>query len=146
MKSILKISLVLAIFLAIPAYGIDILHKGVKINGKRLAETKFLITRAELDSFNETKEKLKASDKIIKEKEIKISAYQEALMIMVKLLASVETTANKIKDKAIESTKDTKKVLKQNKRLRKQNNLWEDIGKAALIFGIARGVKLDFKF
>ncbi len=140
----LKIKLIslfifLAMFIALPAAAIQILHAGVKINKTPLATESYLITREELNGFLEAAEDLKAANAIIVVNKDLINGYKATVEILIANLTKATDKMLVFADKLEKAADDKDELIKANSKLARKahrNNLL-----STLLLGIGMGIK-----
>jgi len=129
----------LAMFVALPAAAIQILHAGVKINKIALATESYLITRDELNDFLKAKEDLKAANATMLADEALIKGYKAATEILIASLTKATDKMLTFADKLEKAANDKDELIKNNAKLARKahrNNLL-----STLLLGIGMGIK-----
>jgi len=137
----------LFILLAISsAFAVQILHPGIKINSTPITEEKYLLTRAELDNFLAQKEDLEAANAIIKLRDIRINAYENALASTTNLVADMSERLINMSQKLVKSAEDKAELISNNNKMQKrqQNRNLLDILAVGLALGRAGGFSIKF--
>ena len=116
-----KFILIVSITLLVPvsASALKVLYAGVKINSKPLAEDSFLLTREELNDFLEAKQRVKALEKIISEKDSQIALLKSQIIILVQDSQELSEKTASLSVVLTKSAEDKKSLARKNKSLRR---------------------------
>ena len=139
----------LAVFLVLVSMqvgAIQILHPGVKINSRPITEEMYLLTRAELDSFNDLREDLKAARDIIALRDARERHYENAVASLTQNIIILSDKLTQVSQTLHGAATDKQALIQSNTKLKarqQRNNLFYSL-LIGLGLGKAGGFKVDF--
>lgn len=113
----------LLVLLLSPAYGVKILHPGVKINSQKISETMYLVTATEMASFTAWKIMLDKTERELIRKEAEVDLYRDFNKNLINKYSSIQDNFMKTSEELISQLRGREKDRQRADRRAKRSNL-----------------------